>query len=228
MRSLRARLLSTTYAVVGGTLLLGGPALLTACANNPCQPAAAAANPCAAKSPCSPCAAKAPCNPCAAKAPCNPCAAANPCAAGNPCAAKNPCAAAAKPGSAVNVDTAGLALRGYDPVAYFTEGAPVRGNPALSATHDGATYHFASAAHRDTFLAAPALYAPQYGGYCAFGTAKGGKFDGDPNLWRVVDGKLYVNVNPDAQRLWEADVPGFIEQADATWPDIKNKDPAAL
>lgn len=248
MKSIRARLLSTAYAAVGGTLLLGAPVLLTACADNPCRPAAAAAvnpcNPCAAKAPCSPCAAanpcaaKAACNPCAAAAspcaaqnPCaarNPCAAASPCAAANPCAAKNPCAATAKPGSAVNVDTAGVAVHGYDPVAYFTQGGPVLGDAAFSATHDGATYRFASAEHRAAFVADPARYAPQYGGYCAFGAAKGGKFDGDPSLWRIVDDKLYLNVNPTAQQLWEEDVPGFIQQADVNWPEIKDKDPSAL
>lgn len=110
--------------------------------------------------------------------------------------------------SPVNVDTAGIALQGYDPVAYFTDGKPTKGQPEYSAQHAGATYHFASAAHRDAFLQEPAKYAPAFGGFCAMGVVMEKKLDGDPSLWRIVDGKLYLNVNEAASKRWQEDIPG--------------------
>ncbi|MCD6043545.1 MAG: hypothetical protein K0R40_3148 [Burkholderiales bacterium] len=120
-----------------------------------------------------------------------------------------------------NVDAAGLALQGYDPVAYFTEGKPVRGKAEFAARHDGATYRFASAANRDAFAAAPAKYAPQYGGYCAFGMASGYKAPIEPDAWTVVDGKLYLNYNRSVRSRWSSDVPGHIRKADAHWPKLR-------
>jgi YHS domain-containing protein len=122
-----------------------------------------------------------------------------------------------------NVDASGLALKGHDPVAYFTEGKPVRGKPEYTATHDGATYRFSSAASRDAFLAAPAKYAPQYGGYCAFGMAAGYKAPIEPDAWTIVDGKLYLNYNRSVRSRWSADIPGFIRKADANWPSVSSK-----
>ena len=116
----------------------------------------------------------------------------------------------------------GYAVHGYDVVAYFTQGKPVVGDDRFTAQYEGATYRFASAEHRDTFTADPALYAPQYGGYCAFGTAMGRKFDGDPNAWAVVDGKLYLNLNKNVQARWKEDVPGFIRGAENNWPLIRS------
>lgn len=130
--------------------------------------------------------------------------------------------------SAVNVDGAGLALRGHDPVAYFTRGKPTKGSPRFSARHDGVTYHFAAAANRDAFEKEPAKYLPQYGGFCAMGMAGGRKFDGDPTLWRVAEGRLYLNVSRAAQKLWVTDIPGFVRKADANWPQVKDKRPDAL
>lgn len=127
---------------------------------------------------------------------------------------------------AVNVDANGLALKGHDPVAYFTEGKPVRGKSANSFTWSGATYHFATPANRDIFSKEPAKYAPQYGGHCALGTALGKKLPGDPNVWKIVDGKLYLNVNSEIQQKWVQDIPGHIAKADKTWETIKEK-PAA-
>lgn len=115
----------------------------------------------------------------------------------------------------------GYAVHGHDVVAYFTEGKPVAGKDDFTAEHDGATYRFASAANRDRFNSDPAKYAPQYGGYCAFGTAMGRKFDGDPNAWSIVDGKLYLNLNKDIQARWKKNVPGFIRGADNNWPKIR-------
>ncbi|MFW5678629.1 MAG: YHS domain-containing (seleno)protein [Pseudomonadota bacterium] len=120
-----------------------------------------------------------------------------------------------------NVDAAGLMLRGYDPVAYFTLGTPTPGSTDITAEHDGATYRFASNEHRELFLADPAAYAPAYGGYCALGAAMGRKFDGDPELWAVVDGRLFVNVNAGAQRRWQSNPEGFVTTADHNWPLIE-------
>lgn len=127
-----------------------------------------------------------------------------------------------------NVDKAGLAVHGYDPVAYFVGGKSVKGQPDITAEHDGATYRFSTVANRDTFRANPDKYAPQYGGYCAFGAALGKKFDGDPEVWKIVDGKLYLNLNKDASKAWHKDIPGNIVKADTNWPQIKDKTPADL
>lgn len=128
----------------------------------------------------------------------------------------------------VNVQN-GYAVHGYDPVAYFTEGRPVEGRDAHTAEHNGATYRFASAEHREMFLADPAKYAPQYGGFCAFGVAMAGrKFDGDPNAWTIDGGKLYLNLNKTVQARFLEDVPGYIRGADNNWPIIAEVPDAAL
>ncbi len=119
----------------------------------------------------------------------------------------------------VNVND-GYAVHGYDVVAYFNVGAPTQGRDQFTAGYQGATYRFASADNRDRFAADPAAFAPQYGGYCAFGTAMGRKFDGDPTAWRIVDGKLYLNLNKKVQQRWFTDIPGFIRGAENNWPII--------
>ncbi|GAA6181794.1 YHS domain-containing (seleno)protein [Shimia sp. NS0008-38b] len=128
----------------------------------------------------------------------------------------------------LNASSTGLALQGYDPVAYFTEGAPTRGNWKITSTYNDATYRFASEDHKAAFEADPEAYLPQYGGYCAFGAAMGFKFDGDPNYWRVVDGELFLNISQDIQERWVTDIPGYIEKADTNWVTIEDKDPASL
>jgi YHS domain-containing protein len=130
--------------------------------------------------------------------------------------------------SAVNVDQNGLALRGYDPVAYFTAGAATLGTAQFTATHDGANYQFVSAANRDLFLKEPTKYAPAFGGFCAMGAVMEKKLDGDPKLWKIVDGKLYLNVGEPAQKRWLEDVPGNISKASQNWPKIRNLAPKAL
>lgn len=130
--------------------------------------------------------------------------------------------------AAVNVDAKGIGLRGHDPVAYFTVGAPTPGNPEYSASHGGVKYLFASKTNLETFRKNPAKYAPQYGGFCAMGVANERKFDGDPEVWRVVDDKLYLNVNKDVQKKWLEDVPGNNVKADTHWPEIRNKTPKSL
>ncbi len=131
-------------------------------------------------------------------------------------------------GVELNASSTGLALQGYDPVAYFTEGEATPGNWKITTSYNEATYRFASEEHKATFEANPEAYLPQYGGYCAFGAAMGFKFDGDPELWKVVDGELFLNISKDIQERWEGDIPGFIEKADAKWTDIEQANPADL
>lgn len=128
----------------------------------------------------------------------------------------------------LNVDAQGVAIQGHDPVAYFDAGQPTKGQARFSASHRGATYWFASAAHRDAFKAQPEHYVPQFGGFCAMGVALDKKLDGDPNAWRIVDGKLYLNVNKDVQKKWLEDVPGHLAKAKAQWGHIKHKAPNEL
>ncbi len=130
--------------------------------------------------------------------------------------------------AAVNVDAQGVGLRGYDPVAYFTSGAPALGQAAFSASHAGVTYHFASAANLAAFKAQPAKYAPQFGGFCAMGVSLGRKLDGDPFAWTIDEGKLYVNVDKGVQKKYLEDVKGNNRRAVQTWPDIRDKTPKAL
>ncbi|MEM0899208.1 MAG: YHS domain-containing (seleno)protein [Pseudomonadota bacterium] len=113
----------------------------------------------------------------------------------------------------------GFAVAGYDPVAYF-DGAPKRGSSEFTATHGGATYRFVSAANRDKFVANPARYAPQYGGYCAWAVAQGYTAKIDPTAYSVVNGKLYLNFNRSIRSRWENDIPGNIAAGDNNWPNL--------
>ncbi|WP_438969760.1 YHS domain-containing (seleno)protein [Methylophaga sp.] len=128
----------------------------------------------------------------------------------------------------MNANGNDLAIQGYDPVAYFTQEAPTKGSSDYTATYKNAIYQFSSEQNRDLFQASPAKYAPQFGGFCAFGVTKGRKFDTDPTAWRVVDGKLYLNLNKDVQKVWLEDVPGYITDANQTWPTIKSFTDSAL
>ncbi len=119
-------------------------------------------------------------------------------------------------------------VNGYDLVSYHNAKKPLRGNGNYLADHDGVTYLFANADNQKTFEANPAKYVPAYGGYCAFGASVGKKFVGDPEVWRVVDGRLYLNLDTGIQTEWLKDVPGRIETANANWPKIKNKAPSEL
>jgi YHS domain-containing protein len=130
--------------------------------------------------------------------------------------------------SAVNTNEQGIALHGYDPVAYFTVGAPTKGNASFTAKYEGASYFFASAENLKKFKANPAAFAPQFGGFCAMGVALEKKLDGDPAVWKIVDGKLYLNVNADVSVAWQRDIPGNLEKANDFWPEIKGKTPASL
>jgi YHS domain-containing protein len=125
--------------------------------------------------------------------------------------------------SPVNVDAQGLALRGYDPVAYFEGGKPTRGTEKLSASYGGARYLFASESHRKLFLANPNKYIPQYGGFCAVGTSYGEKVDIDPETGKIVNGNLYLNNGPKAQEIFDHDTPNTISRANLKWPGVKDK-----
>ena len=114
----------------------------------------------------------------------------------------------------------GAAIRGYDPVAYFSDGKPVKGLAQHKAQYKGSTFHFASKANHDAFAANPAKYAPQYGGYCAFGVSGGYKAAIDPAAFTIVDGKLYLNYNRDVQKKWGADIRGYVAKADKNWPSV--------
>lgn len=128
----------------------------------------------------------------------------------------------------LNVDAQGVAIKGHDPVAYFNASQPTKGAMAYTASHRGATYWFASAANRDAFKANPDKYAPQFGGFCAMGVALDKKLDGDPTAWKIVDGKLYLNVSKTVQQKWLEDVPGNLVKANANWPEIKHQAPKDL
>jgi YHS domain-containing protein len=114
----------------------------------------------------------------------------------------------------------GLAIRGYDPVAYFTQSAPVRGEKDFSYEWNGAKWRFASAANRDLFAANPESYAPQYGGYCAYAVSQGYTAKTVPEAWTVYEGKLYLNFSLNVRSLWRQDIPGYIAKADANWPGV--------
>ncbi len=190
--------------------LTGAPRSFNMVNANPC----AAANPCASIDPC------AAANPCASV---DPCAAANPCASIDPCAGANPCAAAAATESAPLVyieSSSDLAIRGTDPVAYFTEGKVVEGNSEYESEWQGAIWRFSSAENQELFDSDPEAYAPQYGGYCAKALSEGNVVSSDPEAWKIVDGKLYLNYSPQVQQQWIQDIEGNIALADEMYPDV--------
>jgi YHS domain-containing protein len=168
-------------------------------------------------------------SPCAAVE--DPCAA-NPCAAvEDPCAA-NPCAAAdvvttlEPPHSDVYVETSSeIAIRGADPVAYFTEGEAVSGSSEYEYKWDGATWRFSSKANMEAFTDDPEAFAPQYGGYCAKALSEGNLASIDPRAWKIVSGKLYLNYSKEVQDQWLEDISGNVEKADEFWPGVLATNP---
>lgn len=123
----------------------------------------------------------------------------------------------------MNADKNDVAISGYDTVAYFTKGKAVEGTHKYTATYKNAIYQFSSAKNRNKFRENPEKYAPQFGGFCAMGVALEQKFDVDPEAFKIVDNKLYLNLNSKVQKKWLTDVPGFINSADGNWVDIKTK-----
>ncbi len=137
-------------------------------------------------------------------------------------------------GSQVNVSQgmtlagAPLAIHGHDPVAYFTEGQAMLGSAKYTAKYGGAAFRFVSEANKKAFEKNPTRYAPQFGGFCAFGVSVGSKFDGDPRIFKVVDNRLYFNLNPEIRENWVKDIPGNIAKAETNWTRIKDRAPAEL
>jgi len=120
----------------------------------------------------------------------------------------------------INADRTGVALGGYDAVAYFTSQQPVKGSEAYTHSWMGATWRFASAANRDRFAAAPANFAPQFGGYCAWAVSNNYTAPVDPLAWKIVDGKLYLNYSRAVQRKWEQDLTQRIKAGETNWPSL--------
>lgn len=128
------------------------------------------------------------------------------------------------------VDETNFAASGYDVVAYHgleqvavgeSQLEAVPGRADITADYNGATWAFSSEENRDKFVADPATYAPAFDGHCAYGVAQGGKVPGNPNLWRIVDGKLYLNITPAVVGFWEADIPGQIDTAEGKWTELE-------
>lgn len=117
----------------------------------------------------------------------------------------------------------GIAIRGYDTVAYFTQSMPVEGNEKFTTQWSDATWKFSSQEHLDLFLAEPEKYAPQYGGYCAYGVAQESLVKIEPEQWSIVDDKLYLNYNTKLNREWKKDIPGYITKADALFEKLLNE-----
>lgn len=123
----------------------------------------------------------------------------------------------------LNVDDSGLALEGYDPTAYFIDGKPIKGDPALARTYQGATYYFVDKAHKDAFEKEPAKYVPQFGGFCAYAAAINRVSPVNPEIWQIVDGRLALQHTPEAYRLFNEDVPGNYAKAGKNWPGLAHR-----
>lgn len=134
----------------------------------------------------------------------------------------------ASPAWAADTSNSAVAVQGYDVVGYFTEGKPVKGNGDHVVLHDGLNYLFASDTSKKTFEGNPEKYVPQFGGWCAFGVGVNKKFVGDPEVWKIVDGKLYLNLSKKVAELWVKDIPGNIVKANSNWPNIKDENPTTL
>jgi len=114
------------------------------------------------------------------------------------------------------------AIRGYDPVAYFTVGKPTKGSDKYFFEWEGETFKFASAENLAMFKADPSKYAPQYGGYCAYAVSEGYTATTAPEAWTIVDDRLYLNYSLGVQKRWANDIPGRIAAADKNWPRVLN------
>jgi YHS domain-containing protein len=120
------------------------------------------------------------------------------------------------------VDGTGFAVSGYDVVTYFN-GGPKPGKKEYSTTYNGAKFAFSTDANLKAFQANPGKYAPAYDGHCAFGVAQGGKVPGNPTLWKIVSGKLYLNITRSVQEDWEADIPGNLKKSTVNWKKLASK-----
>lgn len=121
-----------------------------------------------------------------------------------------------------------VGVHGYDLVAYQTGEKAVPGSGRYASVYEGVTYLFSSEANKKTFEENPQKYLPAYGGYCAYGVSIGKKFDGNPLNWKLINGKLYLNLDSEIAQLWEKDLSANIEKANSTWPKIQDKLPSQL
>ena len=115
------------------------------------------------------------------------------------------------------------AINGYDPVAYFHDQKPVKGNEEIRFVWNGATWHFITEQNLLLFKSEPEKFVPQYGGYCAFGLSRGYKASTQPEAWTILNGKLYLNYNTEVQRKWLENPDDYIKKADAAWPEVRVK-----
>jgi YHS domain-containing protein len=125
--------------------------------------------------------------------------------------------------SLLNLDKSGLAIQGYDPVAFFTDNKPVTGKPEFLARHNGALYYFASKEHRDLFKADPAKYEPAFGGYCAYGVSRNKLVEIDVQAFQVVDGRLLLQYSKGVRDDFNKDTKGNFGKAQANWPALVKK-----
>jgi len=123
----------------------------------------------------------------------------------------------------VNIDKNGFALQGYDPVAYFTDGKPVKGSPQFTASYKGATYQFASAEHKQLFEKSPAKYEPQFGGFCGYAASINKLAPVEVEYFQVLHDRLILQHNKKAWDLWHKDVEGNLKKADANWPTFSQQ-----
>jgi YHS domain-containing protein len=114
------------------------------------------------------------------------------------------------------------AIQGYDPVAYFAAGKPMKGTKEFTVNYRGEVWYFSSAENLKAFQSSPEKYTPQFGGYCAYGMSRGYKAKTEPDAWTIVDGKLYLNYNVDVRKIWNEKQSEFINKANANWPTVKD------
>jgi YHS domain-containing protein len=127
---------------------------------------------------------------------------------------------------AQNLEKSGRALQGYDPVAFFTKGKPVKGDPNISSKINGATYYFASVEDKQLFDKTPAKYVPQFGGYCAYGVSKGDLVKIEIDAFQIVEGRLLLQYDKGIRDKFNKDTKGNLQTADANWPTVSKKKPA--
>jgi YHS domain-containing protein len=132
------------------------------------------------------------------------------------------CAASFGQGKVFKTDEG--AIRGYDPVAYFTESKPVKGLKIYSHTWNGATWYFSSKKNQDLFMAHPQKYAPQFGGFCAYGVSRNYKVKTEPDAWTIVDGRLYLNYDTGVSEIWNKDRENYIKKGKENWVTLENKE----
>jgi len=122
-----------------------------------------------------------------------------------------------------NLDGNGVAIQGYDPVAFFTDNRPVKGNPQFQSEYHGAKYYFASSEHKAAFDQEPAKYEPQFGGYCAYGASRGNKAPVKIEAWQIVNGRLLMQYDLDIKGKFNQDQQGNLRKADQNWPGLVEK-----